>query len=131
MSASSQIKEKLSRYPDLRYVTTENAIDVYPRDDTGFIVSLRVDDGRFTVTFDQGWHEEFQSEPEALTCFAFGLSSDCRLEIRYHGSTPTKWAVEYLRDGKWVRDSEVGYLLIPFWRPRRIVHRQNQVILAE
>jgi hypothetical protein len=130
MDVIDQIKEKLSRYPDVRYVASKNAIDVHPIDDTGFVVGLRVDHGLFTVTFDSGWHEEFRSEAEALNCFAFGLSPECRLSIVYHGSTPTKWSVEYWRDRKWIPDSHVGLLLIPFWRPRRTVHRQNHVVLA-
>ena len=81
----------------------------------------------FTVNF-EGWHEEFTSEDEALNCFAFGLSPNCRLAVVLRGNTEKKWVVESLKDGKWTPDSETGLLLQPFWRSARIEYRQNNLL---
>ncbi len=127
MDAIAKAKAKVAGYPRVRYSEAAGSIEVEPQDESGFTVGLRVHGGGFTVRFD-GWHEEFTSENEALSCFAFGLSEACRLAVTYHGSMPTKWVVESLRGGAWVPDSETGLLLFPFWRRKRVVYRRNRVI---
>jgi hypothetical protein len=127
MNAIEKIKAKLSKYPDVRYSESADEIEVHPRDQSGFTVGLRITPSGFTVYF-EGWHEEFSSEDEALNCFAFGLSPDCRLAVVLRGNTETKWVVESLKDGKWTPDSETGLLLQPFWRSARIEYRQNNLL---
>jgi hypothetical protein len=129
MDVIAEMKARLAKYPGTRYVETPRSIEVLPQDDAGFPVSLQVTDAGFTVHF-AGWHEDFASPEEALNCFAFGLSSACRLRVVYRGSMPTKWIVEAQRDGAWVADSETGLLLVPFWRPRRVVYLQNRLLPA-
>jgi hypothetical protein len=82
---------------------------------------------QFTVSF-EGWHEEFATESEALGCFAFGLSSDCRLVIVFRGNVETQWIVERLDEGKWIEDSATGLLWQPFWRQARREYRQNRIV---
>jgi hypothetical protein len=66
---------------------------------------------------------------EAIDLFGFGLSKACRLAVTYRGSTATKWVVESLQeDGRWVPVSELGLLLLPFWRGKRIEYKQNNII---
>lgn len=127
VSAIAQIKQRLGEHPDARYVETPASIEVQPADESGFPVGLHVGREGFTVHF-AGWHEDFDSEEAALDCFAFGLSDACRLRVVYRGRTPTKWIVESQVDGVWVRDSETGLILVPFWRPRRVVHLQNRLL---
>jgi hypothetical protein len=127
MTAIGSIKTKLAEYPTTRYVETPTSIEVQPHKDSGFPVSLHVMDGSFTVYF-AGWHEHFNAEAEALNCFEFGLSADCRLCVVYRGSMPTKWIVEARKDGSWIRDSETGLIFVPFWRPRRRIYLQNRLI---
>ena len=127
MEAIAKIKSKLSSYPEVRYVETRTSIEVLPVDESGFAVSLHIAKGGYTVHFD-GWHEDFGAEGEALNCFAFGLSEACRLRVVYRGSTPTKWILEHRKGDSWVTDSEVGRILSPFWRPRRLVYLQNRLI---
>jgi hypothetical protein len=127
MNAIEKIKAKLSAYPDLRYSERPNQIEVHPRDQSGFTVGLQITPAGFTVHF-EGWHEEFTSEDEALDCFAFGLSPNCRLAVVLRGNTETKWVVESLKDGKWTPDSGTGLLLQPFWRPARIEYRRNNLL---
>jgi hypothetical protein len=92
-------------------------------------VSLYASPPSYTVHF-EGWHEDFESPEQALNCFAFAFSGECRLAITYRGRFPVKWVLEYLREGCWYPESEVGLLLVPFWRPARVEYRQNPNLLA-
>ena len=125
MNVIQKMKAKLSKYPDVRYSERANGIEVHPKDQSGFTVGLWISPSGFTVSF-EGWHEEFASEDEALNCFAFGLSSRCRLAVVTRLKVPVKWVVEALEDGVWRPDSETGLLLPPFW-PARTEYRQNRV----
>jgi hypothetical protein len=129
MSTIETLKAKLTKYPHARFTATDTSILVEPHKPDGFEVRLDVRSGTFTVSF-EGWHEEFESEDEALNCFAFGLSSACRLRIDFRGRFPYRWTVESLQDGQWVADSTTGLLIFPFWRRRRTEHRQNHLISA-
>jgi hypothetical protein len=124
-----KIKETLARYPAVRFSEEPGAITIHPADESGFTVSLQVRASGFLVHFD-GWHEEFASEAEALNCLVFGLSPKCRLAVVLRGNVPVKWTIESLDDDRWVGDSDVGLLLQPFWRRRRVVYRQNQILAA-
>ena len=124
-----EVKEKLAKYPAARYTESPTSIEVHPQDDSGFSVSLHLENSSFTVHF-EGWHEQFDSKDEALSCFAFGLSMGCRLCVVYRGSTPTKWIVESRQNESWVQDSETGLIFVPFWRARRLVHKQNRLLPA-
>ena len=129
MDVIKEVKARLATYPGVEYKATVDSISVQPQDDDGFSVSLHVRRSEFTVSFD-GWHESFRSADEALNCFVFGLSDACRLEMELRGRTATKWALQSRQQGRLVTDSEVGLLLVPFWRRKRIVHRQNRMVPA-
>ena len=122
-----KIKEKLARYPAVRFSEERGAITIHPADPSGFAVRLQVLASGFLVHFD-GWHEQFSSEAEALNCLAFGLSPKCRLAVVLRGNMPVKWTVESLDGHSWTGDSEVGLLLQPFWRRPRVVYRQNHIL---
>ena len=124
MPAIAAIREKLQRYPQLRYDDTAHSITVHPSTPDGFPVSLYVRGDRYTVHF-AGWHEEFDSESEALNCFAFGLSEQCRLRVSSRGSCDYRWTVQHCRDGAWRDDSEAGLILFPFWLRRSERYLQN------
>jgi hypothetical protein len=130
MSAIEAIKQKLRAYPDLRFSEGANWITIHPASEDGFSVSLEVRQNTFTASF-EGWHEEFRSEDEALNCFAFGLSSECRLRVELRGRMAVRWTVEYLEDGEWREDSTVGLIFVPFWRRRRVVYLRNDIVPAE
>lgn len=84
MSVIARIEKKLRRHPDLLYRVEGNAITVLPPTPDGFAVSFEERNGMYTVYFD-GWHEHFASDTEALNCFAFGLSGECRLRVARRG----------------------------------------------
>jgi hypothetical protein len=127
MSAIETIRAKLQKYPHLRYEHTPGSIIVEPESPDGFFVSFQEDDGSFTVGYD-GWHEHFDSEAEALNCFAFGLSDECRLRVKSRGGSDYCWTVQHLVDGDWHDGSEVGLIFFAFWRPCRERFLQNRAI---
>ena len=130
MSVIEEIKARLQKYPRAKFESDSDSISVFPTSDTGFTVGLTVSRGSYTVSFD-GWHESFRDEEEALTCFGFGLSPDCRLREYRRGTFIYKWVVESKGDGGWVEDSGTGLLLFPFWRKKEVRYLQNDLIAAE
>ncbi len=117
MSAIEVIREKLKKYPQLNYQIEDNTITVEPVSLGGFAVCLIENNPGFTVGFD-GWHEEFESQDEALNCFAFGLSEKCRLKVIKRGNMPTSWTVQSWNGSDWNNESTTGMIFIPFWRKK-------------
>jgi hypothetical protein len=86
------------------------------------------------VYFD-AWHEEFANAEEALNCFTFGLSDDCRLKITYQGNSPYVWVVEEKDENRewfpcqWIDCNEMGLLALPlFWLKKKHVYLQNTLL---
>jgi hypothetical protein len=127
MDPIEEIKTRLRKYPDVKYRTGSSSITVLPASDTGFSVGLDVAHDRYTVYFN-GWHEDFQNAEEALNCFAFGLSDECRLKEYRRGNVSYRWAVESKQNGQWVADSETGLFIFPFWKRGEIVYLRNSLI---
>ena len=129
MNPIDEIKVRLRRYPSAKYESNASSISVLPASDAGFTVSLDVARGRYTVSFN-GWHEEFSDAGEALDCFAFGLTEECRLKEYRRGKFSYRWLVESKQNGKWVADSETGLLIFPFWKRKEVVYLQNNLITS-
>ena len=131
MNPIEEIKAKLRKYPSAKYESDAYSISVLPASDTGFTVGFEVGLGhsRYTVSFN-GWHEHFGDAGEALECFAFGLSDECRLEEHRRGKFAYRWIVESKQDGKWIPDSETGLLIFPFWIRKEVVYLQNNLITS-
>jgi hypothetical protein len=132
MSPIEVIKDKLRKYPHVRYEVTEHSVTVFPTSENGFEVSMYVGERpsqeRFSV-FYNGWHEEFSDEEEALECFAFGLSSDCRLKECRRGSKAYKWTVEFRRDGVWNDGGTTGLIFVQFWKRKHERYLQNNLFM--
>jgi hypothetical protein len=129
MNAIEEIKERLRKYPHVRYEVGASSISVLPTSNDGFTVGLEVSQNQITVFFN-GWHEHFQEQDEALDCFAFGLSDECRLKECRRGNFAYRWTVESKQDGKWVADSETGLFLFPFWKSKEVRYLQNNLITS-
>jgi len=129
MNPIDEIKTKLRNYPSVKHECTDSTISLLPLSDTGFTVRLDIARGSFVVSFN-GWHESFADPSEALNCFAFGLSNECRLKEHRRGAFAYRWTVESRQTGKWVADSETGLLVFPFWRRVEVVYLQNNLILG-
>ena len=127
MNPIDEIKTKLRDYPDVKYESTDSSITVLPSSDTGFNVTLEIAPGNYTVSFN-GWHENFADASEALDCFAFGLSDECRLKEHRRGRFAYRWTVESKQNGQWVADSETGLFIFPFWKRAEVVYLQNSLM---
>jgi hypothetical protein len=68
MDPIQQLKERLSKHPELKFKATSNTVVVDAPSGTGFSVSFHVAGGEYVVHFD-GWHECFGSVDDALNCF--------------------------------------------------------------
>ena len=106
---------------------TDDTITVPPASDEGFLVRLRmVNDRAFVVWYDH-WQHTFDRAEDALDCFEYGLSDSCRLKITLRGDEPVVWHVEKREYGMWVPGHHPRKRRsLAFWRPTRIVYRQNQ-----
>ena len=126
--AIDQLVAKLASYPDANVTRADNSISIRPPGAAGFTVELLVGADGYTVFYDDGWHEEFDTEDEAINCVGFGLSSSCRLAVTYRGRTPCRWAVQSRQGADWTTDSVTGLLIFPFWRRPRLVYKQNHLV---
>ena len=130
MSLIDDIKVRLSKYPNARYECSGSSISVFPSSENGFTVELSVNHDSYTVSF-EGWHEDFDDEEEALNCFVFGLSDECRLKECRRGRFAYKWTVESRQDGKWLEDGTTGLFLFPFWKKPEVRYLQNNLLSSE
>ena len=125
MAVLDQVRDSLRwKHPPLRYTEDGGTIVVHAPTPDGFDVSISED---LIVGYD-GWHEHFDTPEQALECFAFGFSDQCRLKITYRGNFACKWTLESLVDGQWVEDSTTGLFFFPFWRTPRVEYRQNGLL---
>jgi len=122
-----KIKERLSSYPAPKYIISGSTITIEAPSPDGFSVSLIEGTTEWIVHFD-GWHEHFDTEDEALNCFMFGLSNECRLQITLRGTFPYRWTVQKGIENEWDPDSTTGLIFFPFWRRKRVEYRQNDVL---
>jgi len=129
MRTIEEIRQRLTKYPNVKYEVKENSLTVFPTSEDGFEVAIYYagDEEEFSVFF-AGWHEAFSSRDEALNCFALGLSTACRLKEYRRGDTAYKWTVEYREDGRWVSDSTSSLIFFPFWRPKKTRYLQNTLV---
>lgn len=130
MTTIEKVLQKLQKYPRLSHRVSGDSITIDAPSPNGFSVFLESKDGTFTVGFD-GWHEHFDSESDALNCFAFGLIGKCRLKVCRRGKSEYRWTLEYPSSQGWEEDSTTGLLFYPFWRRPEVIYRQNPVIDLE
>lgn len=124
-----EIVEVLKRDSSLHCEVGPRHIRVPPVDPTGFEVRiLQTGRGAYMVWFD-GWHEEFDDYSEAVRCFAFGLSSHCRLKVLLKGKMRYRWTVECQKNSQWAENSTTGLLLFPFWRRTSVAYLANKANL--
>lgn len=134
MNVLDRVKDKLQKYPHVRYEATKNSIKVLPLSEAGFEVSLCVaehDSVEPFAVYYNGWHEEFSSEDEALECFALGLSSECRLKEASRGGEVYKWTMEFRRDGEWHHGGTTALVFVRFWSRKSERFLQNNLVIAD
>ena len=127
-TALDRVADQLRKYPHIRYKRSAAAITVPPTDGNGYPVTFTVDAGLYTVTLG-GWHDDFIDLSQALNHFAMGLFDNVRLKTWAAGDCEYKWAIEGKQGDEWVPIAEeVGRVLFPFWRRRRVEYRRNRYI---
>ena len=114
VTAIEEIKERLTKYPDLNYKISGSTITIEALSPDGFSVSLIEGTSEWIVHFD-GWHEYFDTKDAAQNCLAFGLSDECRLEITLRGTFPYRWTVQSKTENGWESDGTTGLIFFPFW----------------
>jgi hypothetical protein len=130
MDVIEEIKERLRKYPHVKYKAGDNSIVIFPLSENGFEVWLSVLEGEYKVNF-EGWYERFEDKDEALNCFALGLSSECRVKEYRRGGVAYKWALESKENGAWVAGGTVGLFFFPLWRKKEVRYLQNNLIEGE
>jgi hypothetical protein len=125
MNVIGEISSRLKKYPDLAVEETSDSISVSPI--SGFTVWVTDNGDSWTVGF-EGWHEEFDNSDEALNCFAWGLSKECRLKTIKRGGKAHKWIAQNFENEKWVDESTTGLIFYPFWRKPEVTYEQNAII---
>ena len=120
-----EIRFRLTQYPHVIAQEGGNTISVSP--EGGFKV-WAVDQGdEYTVGFD-GWHEHFDDMNDAIHCFAWGLSTKCRLKVVSKGGEPCRWTAQVLINGEWLDESTVGSVLTKFWKSSEESYLHNTII---
>ena len=130
MNPIEQIEEKLREYPQVKYERNASSIRVLPASSEGFAVTIDAAPNHFTVSFN-GWHEDFQQPDEALDCFAFVLSDNCRLKEFRRGRFAYRWIVESNENGEWIAVSETGLFFFQFWLAKEVLYLQNNLISSK
>ncbi len=126
-----KIVEKLEQYPNVSYDLEDNFILIKDNRKSGFPVTLKVEKGdSFIVTYAL-WHEKFNKQEEALDCFVFGLTNQCRLKLTKKGNRIVKYTVQNKEDKKWLDDSTTGFIDIAFWKETKVEYLQNNLIKVE
>lgn len=121
-----KILTRLEKYAGHKVKYDAESISIICENPDSFEVSIFELGDCFQVGFD-GWHERFENLDAALDCFAFGLSERCRLKVTMRGRMECAWTVQSNETTGWENDSTTGLLLVPFWRAKRIVLRQNNL----
>ena len=103
-------------------------MEIPAQNPTGFQVWIQERDGNNCTVGFEGWHDEFTDENAAINCFAFGLSTACRLRIFRCLGTDYKWQVLVQENGEWIPDSETGIFFPTLWLPKKQRDLRNDII---
>ena len=119
--------EKLKKCDQVQYEAGQHFIRILPTSPAGFSLAMEwIWDTHFTVFLD-GWHQDFDSYEEALSCFTRAAAGHYRLKARSKGSSPFRWTVEYWDGSCWVEHSTTTNLIYPFWKPTTTRYLRNHL----
>lgn len=126
---AKEIYDRLEKYTGYEVESFDDGLSVLCSNEGSFEVSIhKLEEDRYSVGFD-GWHEHFDQVDDALNCFAFGLSDQCRLKVKIRGRMECAWTVQSKEVDSWEDDSTTGLFLVPFWKPSKTAFRQNTLDL--
>jgi len=124
MDIYKEIKERIKQYSNVVLAEDPSGLSVTP--EGGFTVSIASNDEYYSVDFG-GWHENFKFPEEALDCFAWGLSDECRVKVFSRDGKPHKWVAQSLENGEWEDVSTTGMLFFAFWKKANVSYLQNEL----
>ena len=129
------IKQKLEKFPEIKFEEGEGFLKVFPKDTKGFFVSIdkMVKENELTVSYAgvEVWNNHCADDPEAIRWFFFGLSNKCRLKFCYCGDVLYREIIESHFENDWCSENISGSIFYPFWRKRRIEYLSNDLIPFE
>ena len=124
MNVLQLAEDHVRRYPALRYQRRALSLEVDPPNPNGFSVSIEVTKDGFVVRL-AGWHEEFEDERDAIECFCFAFSSQCRLRVASRGDTDCEWTLEFRDAEGWVSDKTIEKRSFQIWKPKEVRYLHN------
>lgn len=124
MDIYNVIRQRVKKYSNVVLEEELYGLSVTPQG--GFTVSIASNDEYYSVDF-EGWHENFESPVEALECFAWGLSVECRVKVFSRGGKPHKWVAQSFDSGEWNDVSTTGLLFYAFWKKESVSYMQNKL----
>jgi hypothetical protein len=127
MNPIEELKTQLAKYPAIKYKSDSTSITVPPQNPNSFEVRFAYGENDCLV-FYEGWHEHFTASEEAMKCFLFGLSPNCRLRVLRRGVYDYQWTLQILENGNWIAYDTTRLLFFPFWRRRKVIILQNNYI---
>jgi len=121
------LRPKLEYYGPVHLVEKKDgSVEIAPADESGFNVCAASADEGITVGYERWhWHEDFESDDEAMNCFMSGVFGESRLAVKKRGNFAHSWTAEVLTDGRWIPFSETAYFFFPFWRKSTILYLRN------
>ncbi len=123
-----QLASLLSRHKVTPYRAEGSSISVPPASPDGFCVTFEAHPPNEYWVWFEGWHEVFSDPEEAIRCFMFGLSEDCRLVEERRGTSPYRWTVQKKEGNDWATISVTGLLVFPFWKRKSVRYLHNHWI---
>ena len=125
----SVLQAKLRRYPHVRYEAAPDQMRILPLNQDGFRIDVVLHAQVYSVWF-EGWYKQFQSAADAIECIELALSESARLEVWVRGNTQYRWIFQRRSERGWDTVGARSAVFRPFWRRRRVLHLQNQLLEA-
>lgn len=123
-----EILKILEKCPQIQCERGEDSVRVHPATPEGFEVAIeQVWENHYSV-FYGGWHEDFHTLEEALSCFFFGLSNRCRLKVQSKDGNPFRWTVEHWNDPSWRERSTKSSWFHRILTPTVTTYLQNDLL---
>ena len=120
------LRSTLLQWSDTRVARSPSSVSVSASDTHGFDMAIVVDEGRFTLAFDE-WVEEFDDADLARQIFAAALDGTARLRVDMIADRKWRWTLERLDEqaGEWVPESTIGHVAWHFWGRPSVVYLRN------
>jgi hypothetical protein len=123
-----EIVQLLEKCPQVHFDRGEDLVRVLPATPEGFeVVIEQVWEDHYSVSYG-GWHEDFHTLEEALTCFFMGMSNRCRLKVQTKEGNPFRWTVENWIEPSWRERSTKAGWSRRFLTPTVTTYLQNDLL---